>query len=181
LPTLVELFPYDPNWEQHFFAAEAALRMVLGSCVVSIDHIGSTAISGMAAKPVIDIDITVSSLAAIPNASANLVNQGYEARGNRYDDDVWAFILKAGMPQFRVYLCPPENNTHLRRMLFRNFLRQNEAAATEYMSLKTRLAEQFPYDGDRYTSEKSQFVQEIVNRALEDLGVTRDYAPSSRT
>ncbi|MDR6667932.1 GrpB family protein [Rhizobium sp. 1399] len=168
MPTLVELSAFDPNWTNDFSAAEVLLRATLGKYVVSVDHIGSTAVPGLAAKPIIDIDITLSSLDDVPDASAELVKRGFESRGNRYDDDVWAFLWKRRIPQLRVYLCPPSNRTHERRMLFRDYLRQHEEVATEYAVLKRRLADQFPYDGDRYTSEKSAFISEIVGRVLNE-------------
>ncbi|MEM9635130.1 MAG: GrpB family protein [Pseudomonadota bacterium] len=168
MPTLVELVPHDPNWKQCFAAAEMALRTLLGTRVVSVDHIGSTAIPGMIAKPVIDIDITLSSSTEIQAASAELVGAGYEPRGNRYNDGVWAFLLRTTSPQFRLYLCPPANRTHENRMLFRNYLRQHDETAATYSSLKRQLVDQFAYDGDRYTAEKSQFVLEIVKTAREN-------------
>ncbi|MEF0938947.1 GrpB family protein [Rhizobium sp. BR 362] len=169
MPILVEIVPYDPNWPRHFRDAEAVLRKLLGSTVMAIDHVGSTAIPHMPAKPIIDIDITLSSLSAVPSASLCLVDAGYEARGNRYDDNVWAFLLKSSVPKLRVYLCPPQNRTHEQRLMFRDYLRQHDDVAQAYSNLKERLAERFPYDGDRYTSEKSEFVQEIVGRALGQL------------
>jgi len=168
MPTLVELSAFDPNWTNDFSVAEVLLRATLGKYVVSVDHIGSTAVQGLAAKPIIDIDITLSSLDDVPDASAELIKLGFEPRGNRYDDDVWAFLWKRRMPQIRVYLCPRSNQTHERRMLFRDYLRQHEEVATEYAVLKLRLADQFPYDGDRYTSEKSAFISDIVGRALKE-------------
>jgi GrpB-like predicted nucleotidyltransferase (UPF0157 family) len=168
MPTLVELVPYDANWMNDFCAAEVLLRTALGKCVVAVDHIGSTAVPGLAAKPILDIDITLSDLGDVPGASADLITAGFEPRGNRYDDDVWAFLLKRPAPQIRVYLCPPSNPTHERRMLFRDYLRQHDEAAIAYSALKRRLAEQFPYDGDRYTSEKSAFISGIVRAAQKD-------------
>ncbi|MBB3309638.1 GrpB-like predicted nucleotidyltransferase (UPF0157 family) [Rhizobium sp. BK196] len=162
MPTLVELSAFDPSWKNDFTAAEVLLRATLGKFVVSVDHIGSTAVPGLAAKPIIDINITTSSLNDVPDASVELIKLGFEPRGNRYDDDVLAFLWKCRMPQIRVYLCPPSNQTHERRMLFRDYLRQHDEVATAYAVLKRRLANQFPYDGDRYTSEKSAFVSDIV-------------------
>ncbi|MDJ1632199.1 GrpB family protein [Rhizobium rhizogenes] len=164
MPTLVEIVPYDPNWPRDFSSADTVLRKILGTSVVAVDHVGSTAIPRMSAKPIIDIDITLSSLAAVPSASRKLIDAGYEPRGNRYDD-VWAFILKSSAPKLRVYLCPPQNRTHERRVMFRDYLRHHDEAAEAYSTLKKQLAEQFPYDGDRYTAEKSMFVQEILVRA----------------
>ncbi len=169
MPTLVEIVPYDPKWPDDFLASEALLRDVLGGCVGAVEHIGSTAVPGLAAKPIIDVDV-VSGIGDIPNASAALIDAGFEPRGNRYDDDVWAFLLKRLSPQIRVYLCPPSNQTHERRMLFRNYLRQHDDRALAYSTLKRHLAEQFPYDGDRYTSEKSAFISAIVCAAQKDMG-----------
>lgn len=170
MPTLVEIVPYDPKWTDDFLATEALLREVLGGCVGAVEHIGSTAVPGLAAKPIIDVDVVVSGMGDIPGASAALINAGFEPRGNRYDDDVWAFLLKRPLPQIRVYLCPPSNQTHERRMLFRNYLRQHHDRALAYSILKRHLAEQFPYDGDRYTAEKSAFISEIVCAAKMDIG-----------
>ena len=167
MSTLVQLVPYNPDWAQQFSAAKQALEALLGPCVLAVDHIGSTAIPGMSAKPVIDIDVTVRNLADIQAASTALTSKGFEPRGNRYDDDVWAFYLKHSAPKLRVYLCPPKNRTHECRLLFRDYLRRNEEAATLYLALKTRLAGLHPCDGDRYTLEKRQFILEIVGKARE--------------
>lgn len=162
MPTLVEIVPYDPKWADVFAETEAFLRKLLGGCVIAVEHIGSTAVPRLSAKPIVDVDVVVSGLGDIPDASAVLIDAGFEPRGNRYDDDVWAFLSKRPSPQLRVYLCPPSNETHERRMLFRNYLRRHDDVALAYSALKCRLAEQFPYDGDRYTSEKSAFISEIV-------------------
>jgi len=119
----------------------------------------------MPAKPLIDIDVTLTDLDAVSDAATELASAGFEARGNRYGDDMWAFLLKTGAPALRVYLCPPENDTHRQRLLFRNHLRQNAEIAAQYAELKNRLSREFPYDGDRYTAEKSEFVREVVERA----------------
>ena len=92
-------------------------------------HVGSTSIPNMPAKPLIDIDVTVSNLLDVPDASRCLVDAGYEPRGNRYDDEVWAFMLKSSIPRLRVYLCPPRNRTHEHRLVFRDYLRRHDNAA----------------------------------------------------
>ncbi|HZG29012.1 MAG TPA: GrpB family protein [Ensifer sp.] len=166
MPTLVRLVPYDDEWPRQFEAAAEWLRELLRDKVAAIDHIGSTSIPGMTAKPLIDIDVTLTDLAVIPTAGALLVIAGFEARGNRYDDDMWAFLLNTSAPALRVYLCPPENETHRQRLLFRIHLQQNVEIAAQYAELKNRLAREFPYDGDRYTAAKSEFVREVVERAI---------------
>lgn len=155
MPTLVELVPYGQEWPRQFEATAEWLRELRRDKVVAIDHIGSTSIPGMHPKPLIDIDVTLIGLGAVSDAANALASAAFEARGNRYDDDMWAFLLKMSAPALRVYLCPPENETHRQRLLFRNHLRQNADIAAQYAELKNRLAREFPYDGDRYTAERA--------------------------
>ncbi len=166
MPTLVQLVPYDPSWPQQFRAAEERLRGILKDQVLAVDHIGSTAVPGMSAKPLVDIDVTLTDSGAIARAGLALVNAGFEARGNRYDDDMWAFLSTPSSPALRVYLCAPGNQTHRQRLLFRDFLRRHSDTAAEYARLKYRLALEFPYDGDRYTAEKSGFVRRVTEAAM---------------
>jgi GrpB-like predicted nucleotidyltransferase (UPF0157 family) len=162
MPTLVEIVAYNRDWQELFAQADAGLRHLLGAKVVRIDHVGSTAIPGMPAKPIIDIGVTVTGLHDIPAASVCLIDAGYEPRGNRYDEDVWAFLSPRSSTRLRVYLSPPGNQTHRRRLIFRDYLRSHDEAARAYADLKRQLAERFPYDGDRYTVEKSSFIADIV-------------------
>ncbi|MEK1870463.1 MAG: GrpB family protein, partial [Ensifer adhaerens] len=106
MATRVEIVAYDPIWPQRYREIAQDLRRILDALVIAVDHIGSTAVPGMAAKAVIDIDVTLRGLPDIAAASALLVAAGYQARGNRYDDDVWAFMLQGVEPNRRVYLCP---------------------------------------------------------------------------
>lgn len=144
MPTLIEIVPYDPGWPQNYLKIEYKLREILGPKIVAIDHAGSTSIPGMPAKPLIDFDVALCSLSDIPATSEALTAQGYQPRGNRYDDDVWAFVLRNAEPSQHVYLCPPENETPKRRLIFRDYLRTHPDVAKAYSSLKERLARQFP-------------------------------------
>lgn len=165
MATLVEIVPYDSNWPRHFSSNSSELRQLLGNKIVAIDHIGSTSVPGLSAKPIIDIDVTLNGLADIPAASESLIEAGYDPRGNRYDDDVWAFLHSGSVPKQRVYLCPPDNETHWCRLAFRDYLRNHGDVAEAYAHLKERLARQLPCDGDRYTAEKSGFIRDVVERA----------------
>lgn len=99
-----------------------------------------------------------------------LLDHGYEQRGNRYDDDVWAFMLRDGKPPERIYLCPPNNRTHERRIIFRDHLRSHPDDRADYTRLKRELAEQYPNDGDRYTAGKRHFVDAIIDKAASTIG-----------
>ena len=161
----VELFPYDSGWPFAFERIRAGLAELLRPHVVAIDHIGSTSVPGLAAKPLIDVDITLQGLEHISPATGILLAQNYEARGNRYNDDVWAFMLRHGTPPQRIYLLPPQNETHRKRTIFRDHLRAHPETAAAYAALKQDLAAKFRDDGDRYTASKAEFVNAIVAQA----------------
>lgn len=164
MPTPVEVVAYDDAWPQPYAAMSKHLASLLGLAVIAIDHVGSTAVPGLAAKPVIDIDVTMCGPEAIGAGSAALAADGFAARGNRYDDGVWSFA-KTGSPGQRVYLCPTFSDTHHRRLIFRDQLRQNGEMAVAYAALKRRLSAEFPFDGDSYTAAKTQFIAEVVELA----------------
>ncbi|RDL50134.1 hypothetical protein BLJAPNOD_01251 [Ensifer sp. M14] len=164
MPTPVEVVAYDDAWPQAFAAMSKHLVSLLGLAVIAIDHIGSTAVPGLAAKPVIDIDVTMRGAETIGAGSAALIASGFVSRGNRYDDGVWAFVRQSS-PGQRVYLCPPFSDTHQRRLIFRDHLRQSREMADAYAALKRRLAATFPFDGDSYTAAKTQFINEVVELA----------------
>lgn len=163
--TAVELVPYDPDWPAAFQRISDKLERLLTPYVVDIEHIGSTSIPGLAAKPLIDIDIILRSSDDVPPATQLLLDQDYELRGNRYDDDVWAFMLRDGKPPERIYLCLPNNQTHQRRVIFRDHLRSHPDDMAEYARLKLELAEKHRHDGDRYTAAKRHFVDAIIEKA----------------
>ena len=91
MATAVELVPYDRRWPEDFERIRDKLQRLLAPYVMAIEHIGSTSIPGIVAKPLIDIDIILRSSADVPPATQILLRENYEPRGNRYDDDVWAF------------------------------------------------------------------------------------------
>ncbi|MBX4888438.1 GrpB family protein [Rhizobium bangladeshense] len=161
----VEIVNYDREWPVAFQRIRAKLAALLPQAL-AIDHVGSTAIPDMTAKPLIDIDIVLPGLEHIESATQVLLSENYEPRGNRYDDQVWAFLSRDSLPAERVYLCPVGNGTHQNRLAFRDYLIAHREAAGEYAALKRRLAAEFKMDGDRYTAEKREFVDTIVTRAL---------------
>jgi GrpB-like predicted nucleotidyltransferase (UPF0157 family) len=165
MPTPVEIVDYNPSWPACFIEARHRLAALLGDeMVLSIDHVGSTSVPDLAAKPLIDIDVTLRSPHDIPSASVRLTAAGYEPRGSRHGDGVWAFLLR-GRPGQRVYLCAPDNETHRKRILFRDTLRADADLTAAYEGLKRQLAAQFPLDGDGYTSAKGEFIRGALKAA----------------
>lgn len=167
----IELSAYDPQWPAEFAAEKARLRAVLpSSLVIAIEHFGSTAIPGLAAKPIIDIVIAVTSLAeARERAIPPLEATGYTYwRENPKPDRL--FLVKGLPPQASRrthHIHMTEQNGELwQRLLFRDYLRLHPEEALAYECLKRTLAANHRDDREAYTAGKADYIQEVMKKAL---------------
>lgn len=158
LATSVVIVDYDSTWPARFEELASRVRAALGDLVLRVEHIGSTAVSGLAAKPIIDLDVVVKSPVDVPQAIRKLSEIGYVHEGD--------FGIE-GREAFRVRTCGQEHHLYLlvegaleleRHLAFRDALRADPALRDAYSKLKRSLAAQ--HDGDRaaYTRGKSDFV-----------------------
>ncbi|XUY27344.1 GrpB family protein [Agrobacterium sp. rho-8.1] len=159
---VVEIVPYDPSWPQIYRDVEKSLHALLKDAVKSIDHVGSTSVPGLASKPYIDVDVVLSDMANLHECRILMEGFGYEPRGSRYGDGVWAFMIRDPLPGRRVYLCPSDSGTHFKRMRFRDILRANAGVAGKYGELKQNLAHIYREDGDGYTRAKADFIENAL-------------------
>lgn len=162
--TVVEIVPYDPSWPQIYCDVEKSLRALLKDAVKSIDHVGSTSVPGLAAKPCIDVDVVLSDIAYLHECRILMEGSDYEPRGSRYGDGVWAFMMRDPLPGRRVYLCPTDSGTHFKRMRFRDILRNSHYIAETYGELKQKLAQIYREDGDGYTRAKADFIENVLKQ-----------------
>lgn len=165
--SLVIIEDYDPNWPQLFEMLRSRIAAVLKELALSIEHVGSTAVPGLAAKPVIDIDVLLKSSTDLPLVIARLAELGYEHRGDLGVSGREAFRARAEAVQHHLYVCPPESREYKRHIAFRNYLRTHAAEADDYALLKRKLAHQFGSDREGYNEAKNEFVQRILQRTLE--------------
>jgi len=156
---------YDPLWPQQFETLRHRIADALGGLATTIEHIGSTAVPGLAAKPVIDIDVLLRSATDLPLVIARLSLLGYEHRGDLGIPGRDAFRTPPdGLPH-HLYVCPPDSEECKRHIAFRDYLRAHPEDARAYATLKRRLAAKFSDDRESYTRAKSEFVAEILSRA----------------
>ena len=165
----IELVDYDPSWPAKFAAERELLHGALRSWLFGpIEHVGSTAIPGLRAKPVIDIMVGVATLRASRSAIPVLENLGYQY--GAYKTEVMHWLCKPG-DEFRthhLHLVPFDSELWRARLAFRDFLRGDATAAAEYVALKNELAAVYRNDREAYTDGKTDFVQRIVARALRE-------------
>jgi GrpB-like predicted nucleotidyltransferase (UPF0157 family) len=158
---------YDPQWAGNFEVEKARLTEALGDVAARIEHIGSTAVSGLAAKPIIDIDIYVRAIEPI-----TLYREPLEALGYVFEFDPEAprlhfFGYPAQRPRlFHVHVAELGGQHMESDLAVRDFLRTHPDVAAEYARLKRALTAQHPEDRDAYIAGKAQFMSELQARAL---------------
>lgn len=163
----VTVVPYSPEWPAQFARVAADLRRALaGVPVIAIEHVGSTSVPGLAAKPVIDIDIVVRREDA-EAAIAALVAVGYAHRGDLGVTDRDSLAAPDDDPRRNVYVCV-EGTLHLRNHLaVRAILRERSDLRDRYGAVKTELARDPAMDIGTYLARKSPVLQEVL--AMSDL------------
>lgn len=165
----VEIVPYDPSWPARFEEEERALRQALAAWLVGpIEHIGSTAIPGLAAKPVIDIMAAVATLEASRPAIAALVELGYCYAPYRVDSEHWFCKPSPAFRTHHLHLIPIGTPRWSEALAFRNYLRSHSEIAAEYEDLKRRLALEHHFDREAYTEAKGPFVARVTALALQN-------------
>jgi GrpB-like predicted nucleotidyltransferase (UPF0157 family) len=163
----VHIVPYEPRWPSRFETERTLLVKAIGQWLAgSVEHIGSTAIPGLAAKPVIDIMAGVESLDASRPALVALGD--YEYCYAPYRAEVMHWLCKP-LPAFRTHhllLVPFRSRLWIEQLAFRDYLRAHPDVALEYAALKWRLAEEHRFDRETYTDAKAPFVQRVLKEAL---------------
>jgi len=167
----IKVVDYDPAWPGLFERDKSRILKLIGDMVKGIHHIGSTSVVGLPAKPKIDIDAVLLSETLVPAAVERVQSVAeFTFHGDPYGDGMWTFTSGHGSYGTRLYLCGPENATHVKRILFRDWLRTHPDAAAEYASLKYKLAAEANGDWKFYTGGKSDFVARIVQEASRSKG-----------
>ena len=163
----VVLEPYKQEWSDQYEAEVARLRAIAGDRLLGFEHIGSTAIEGMPAKPIIDLIAFVDSLDNAEDIITCLENNGYELRP---DDDVPERLFLAKGPQTNrthyLSLAEPNSDFSVEKVAFRDYLQAHPETAEEYASLKESLADRYAEQRARYTAEKGAFIQDVLERAM---------------
>lgn len=165
LPQPVIIVDYDPQWPEVFLALRFRLAAALGDCALAIEHVGSTAVPGLAAKPIIDINVVVADQTAVGQAITALARIGYEHQGDLGIAGREAFKRAADGPAHHLYVCQAANNELRRQLAFRDYLRSHPDAASEYGELKKLLAVRYGSDRVGYTDAKGAFVARILTLA----------------
>jgi GrpB-like predicted nucleotidyltransferase (UPF0157 family) len=168
--TLVE--KYNPEWPEWFEEIKVFLgEKITGSCL-RIEHVGSTSIPGMTAKPIIDLILVIKS-GELEKMIDLLAERGYYHNGNQGIEEREVFKMEDGelkdsLPRHHLYVCPEHAHELRKHTAFRDFLKQNSEYAEKLSTLKWSLAEKFDNDVYAYMDGKDALVKEITEKALSE-------------
>jgi putative glutamine amidotransferase len=161
---------HDPAWPLEFEKEAAAIQSALGAIAHRVEHVGSTAVPGLAAKPVIDIQVSVERMEPRERFVGPLETLGYEFVADPTDAEHEYFKKDVrGVRTHQIHVCPVGSEWERRHLVFRDHLRFHPEDAARYAELKRRLAERHPNDVMAYVDAKTPFIREIEARAVDRL------------
>jgi GrpB-like predicted nucleotidyltransferase (UPF0157 family) len=177
----LEIRPYDPSWVVEFENERARLQAALGVVAVRIEHNGSTSVPGLAAKPVIDIQVSVRKLQPFAAYSDRLESIGYVHLPHPDDSFAPFFYRPAVWPHtHHVHVVESGGEEERKTLAFRDYLREHAQIAREYEALKRRLAPSYSplhvSSHQAYADAKSDFIAAVTRQAIAE-GYPRELIP----
>ena len=174
MPQNLEIHPYNPAWPQLAVDEQLVLRTATGTLFVALEHIGSTAVPGLAAKPIIDLMGAVHQLEAVVPLFPTLHAHGYQ-------------VISTGMPQryflrkhdqrrtltFHLHIVEAATWDERNERLLRDYLRAHADRATAYAQLKHTLVREYANESEAYTRAKTAFILAVVDQARDAQGLPR--------
>jgi GrpB-like predicted nucleotidyltransferase (UPF0157 family) len=171
----IEIIPYDERWISNFNSIKQVISKSLSTLIIDIEHVGSTSIPGLAAKPILDIDIVIEDYTVFPNVIQRLEKLGYfhqeewsfkgrEAFGRKDTLTPWNGTGTHWMAH-HLYVCDKDSDELFRHLAFRDYLRNNREAVIEYGNLKRNLVNTVK-DRNSYTLGKTEFISGILEKVL---------------
>jgi GrpB-like predicted nucleotidyltransferase (UPF0157 family) len=161
----VRLVDGDPGWPQAFEQLAAELRSGLGELAVAVEHVGSTAVPGLVAKPILDLAVGLAPDADPDRVTSAIERLGYEFRGDKGETGGLLFVLE-DRPAHRIahlHVVPHGGEKWRQYLAFRDRLRIDPDARAAYAEVKRRLGEQFAGDRQAYTAGKAAFVAGLLS------------------
>jgi GrpB-like predicted nucleotidyltransferase (UPF0157 family) len=162
----ITIVDYDHEWPDRFECEATRLREGLGPVAVRIDHVGSTAVPGLPAKPVVDIQVSVRRLEPMNAYRLPLERLGYEYEADPNMEDYLFFRASTRPRLVHIHVCEAGGVHERRQLAFRDWMRTHSGDARRYAALKQRLATREWTNADAYADAKGPFIDEIVRRAL---------------
>ena len=159
----VVVLPYDVAWQSAFEKIKGEIEEAIGDLILGIEHVGSTSVEGMSAKPCIDIDMIIKDYSVFAAVVDGLKAIGYIHEGDLgiQDREAFKYSNKPHLMMHHLYVCPQDSEELRRHITFRDFLRSNPEAVKKYSLIKEKAAKLFPNDIEGYIEYKSPCIEEL--------------------
>ena len=167
IPKKVIVSPWQPEWQTCFNQLRDGILSQLEGLVVAIEHVGSTSVPGLAAKPILDVDVVIPNRDVFGQVKAKLEEIGYFHRGNLgvSGREAFGYTEKPGLMRHHLYVLVQDSEELKRHLGFRDWLRAHPEDAEEYARVKIDAAERYPDDIDAYIEAKSDFILQTYQKA----------------
>lgn len=161
----IMVVPYDEKWPAEFEKIKNELLAVVADDVLSIEHVGSTSVPGLWAKPIIDINIVIEK-ETLPKIIAQLAGINYVHQGDLgiAGREAFRYSDKPHLMEHHLYVCPKDNAELKRQIAFRDYLRLHPLDGKEYSDIKIKMAKKFPHDIDHYIKGKEPVIMKIYQK-----------------
>lgn len=162
----VIVLPYDKAWSAAFEAIKREVEGAVGAWALAIEHVGSTAVEGMSAKPCIDLDVVIRDGAQFDDVARALARIGYVHEGDLgiRGREAFCYTDKPHLMPHHLYVCPADSAELYRHITFRDFLRGCPDAVRQYSAVKEEAAKLYPYDIDRYIQYKTPCIEALYRQ-----------------
>lgn len=162
----VIVLPYDPAWKDAFEEIKGEIEAALGDLILGVEHVGSTSVEGLSAKPCIDVDVVIADYSVFSDVVRKLEAIGYSHEGDLgiRDREAFRYSDKPHLLKHHLYVCPRDSRELHRHLTFRDFLRSHPEAAKQYGQVKERAAQLFPEDMDQYIAYKSPCIARLYEQ-----------------
>jgi GrpB-like predicted nucleotidyltransferase (UPF0157 family) len=159
----VVVLPYDKAWSAAFEKIRKEIEGAVGDLIIGIEHVGSTSVEGMSAKPCIDLDVVIKDYSVFDKVIGKLESIGYTHEGDLgiKDREAFKYTNKPHLMEHHLYVCPAYSEELRRHITFRDFLRKDPDAARRYSAVKEEAARLFPSNIDKYIEYKSPCIKEL--------------------
>lgn len=164
----VKLEKYNSNWVNEFNEEKEILSKVFGDIAIEIEHVGSTSIEGLSAKPIIDIAIAVNKLEDIEKVKIYFEKEPYSIKEDSVNDEI---LVRKGSEDNRthfIHIMELNSKRYQDTIIFRDYLKDNIDTLKAYEKLKKDLANKYSNNRKMYTTSKNEFIQKVIEKAYEE-------------
>ena len=162
----VVVLPYDRTWKSAFEDIRSEIESAIGDLIIGIEHVGSTAVEGLSAKPCIDVDVVIKDYTIFAAVVEKLAGIGYFHEGDLGIEgrEAFGYTGKDHLMKHHLYVCPQNSRELHRHITFRDFLRQHPEAAQKYGQVKETAAQLFPENIEGYMAYKAPCIAALYKQ-----------------